>query len=176
MEKFARIASFSICKPIDRLHIGEDSALGKMIFITGIPTRNKRHFQHVVDRKCELVIGQRVGIPPRKFIDCCGGVYIGDYTIIAGLWTQILTHGIDIYHSRQDAKPVKIGKYCFVGTGCTILAGAALPDYSVLGGGAVLNKAYYEGGWLYAGNPAQPKKRLDPIVIPWMSRTTLGVD
>ena len=56
-----------------------------------------------------------------------------------------------------------------------MLPGASLPDYSVLGAGAVLNKEMSESGMVYAGVPAEPKKKINPSEIPWMQRETLGV-
>ena len=53
-----------------------------------------------------------------------------------------------------------VGAYCFVGTNCVLLGGAALPDRSVLGAKSLLNKAFTEPGQLYGGVPA---KLLQPI-------------
>ena len=175
MGAMCKIGNFTVCRRIDRLIMSDGSGMGSFHLITGIPTENKRHFQHVENRKCEMVLGKCVGIPSRKFFDCNGGIYIDDYTTVAGQWTQFLTHSIDIYNARQDAKPIHIGKYCFVGTGCILLPGASLPDYSVLGAGAVLNKEMSESGMVYAGVPAEPKKKINPEEIPWMQRETLGV-
>lgn len=171
----AKICNFVTCKPIDRLIMGEESGIGTAVYITGFPTTNNHHFQHVIDRRCELVLGQGVGITGRHYIDCNGGIYIGEFTTVAGLRSQILTHSIDIYQNRQHAEPVRIGKYCFVGTACVILPGATLPAYSVLGAGAVLNKKHTKEGFLYAGSPAMARKKLCKDEIPWMSRKTLGV-
>ena len=170
-----KIGHFTFCKRIDRLSMADGSGIGSFHLITGIPTSNNRHFQHVKERKCEMVLGKCVGIPSRKFFDCNGGIYIGDYTTVAGQWTQFLTHSIDIYNARQDARPIHVGKYCFIGTGCILLPGSSLPDYSVLGAGAVLNKEMTDGGMIYAGVPASPRKKINPGEIPWMQRETLGV-
>jgi acetyltransferase-like isoleucine patch superfamily enzyme len=155
--------------------MAENSGMGSFHLITGISTSNKNHYRHIQDRKCEMVLGRCVGIPSRKFFDCNGGIYIGDYTTVAGQWTQFLTHSIDIYNARQNAKPIIVGKYCFIGTGCILMPGSTLPNYSVLGAGAVLNKAMTEEGMIYAGVPAIPKKKIDPSKVPWMQRKTLSV-
>ncbi len=175
MGRLARIGHLTVCKRIDSLILNDESGMGSLNFITGFSTRGCRHFKHVPNRKCELVLGRGVGLTGRKFLDCNGGIYVGEYSTIAGLWSQFLTHSIDIYHSRQHAAPISIGKYCFVGSGCIILPGSTLPDYSVLGAGSVLNKQFSGAGYLYAGCPASPRKKLDPEAIPWMQRTTLGV-
>ena len=71
-----------------------------------------------------------------------------------------MTHSIDLKNNRQDTSPIRIGNYAFVGARCTILKGAILPDYSVLGACSLLNKQYNTPG-LYAGNPAKYIKSLE---------------
>ena len=63
-----------------------------------------------------------------------------------------------------QAQPVHIGDYCFVGTACTVLGGAVLPDYCVLGANSLLNKAYDKTHQLYGGVPAKPIESLDPAL------------
>ena len=157
----SRIHNMVCCKRIDRLEMGEDSGIAPFTYITGFSVNNIAFFKHIANRRCELILGKSAGITSRHFIDCNGGVYIGDFTTIAGIRTQILTHSIDVYNNRQDAQPVMIGKYCFIGTGCILLPGSVLPDYSVLGAGSVLTKPQEEQLTLYAGSPAKPRKKLD---------------
>lgn len=172
----SRIHHGVICKSIDSLEMGEDSGIANFTFITGYPTKGCKMFKHVPDRRCELILGRSAGITSRHFVDCNGGVYIGDFTTVAGIRTQILTHSIDVYNNRQDAKPIRIGKYCFVGTGCIFLPGSALPDYSVLGAGSVLTKAYTEGCCVYAGSPAKGVKILNRAAVPYFRRVNHFVD
>ncbi len=117
-----------------------------------------------------MILGRSAGITSRHYIDCNGGVYIGDFSTIAGIRTQVLTHTIDIYENRQTVKPVKVGKYCFVGTGSILLPGSLLPDYSVLGAGSVLTRKNSESGCVYAGAPAKIVKRLNIESIPYFHR------
>ena len=97
-------------------------------------------------------------ITSRHFIDVNGGVYIGKFTTVAGLRTQILTHSIDILENRQDAKPVKIGDYCFIGTNCILIKGATIPDYSIIGAHSLVNKNLKDEYSLYGGVPARKIK------------------
>ena len=172
----SRIHSGVICRGIDYLEMGEDSGIANFTYITGFSVKGCKHFQHVENRRCELILGRSAGITSRHFVDCNGGVYIGDFTTVAGIRSQILTHSIDIYHNRQDAKPVRIGKYCFVGTGCVLLPGSVLPDYSVLGAGSVLTKPQTQTGWVYAGSPAKPVKELNRNDVPYFRREKHFVD
>ncbi len=172
MAEGARIGHLTFCKNIDLLSIGKNSFIGSNVYITGFPVRDDfDSFKHRPERKCELVLGESVSITSRHYIDCNGGVYVGDFTTIAGLGTQILTHSIDIYKNRQDAESVIIGKYCFVSTGCIILKGTILPSYSVLAAGAVLASKYTEEGWLYGGVPAKPIKTFDKKEVVYFHRT-----
>jgi carbonic anhydrase/acetyltransferase-like protein (isoleucine patch superfamily) len=47
-----------------------------------------------------------------------------------------------------------------VSTACTVLGGASLPDYCVLGAHSLLNKAFSDTHRLYAGVPAEPRREL----------------
>ncbi len=103
--------------------LDEYATLGSLIYISGYPTSLSDHFNHIENRKCQLYIGRHSAITSRHFIDCTAGIKIGKYTTIAGIRTQILTHSIDLVKNRQDARPIEIGDYCFIGTNCVILPG-----------------------------------------------------
>lgn len=176
MEPLSRIHTGVLCKGIDLLSLGQDSGIASLTYITGFSALDKRFFKKVNERRCELVLGAHAGITSRHFIDCNGGVYIGDYATVAGIRTQILTHSIDVYKNQQDAKPVHVGRACFVGTGCILLPGSVLPDYSVLGAGAVLTKAHDKIGCVYAGAPARPVKKIDVEKVAYFHRQKHVVD
>lgn len=74
-----------------------------MTYITGYSVLNKSVFQSVANRRCELILEESAGITSRHYIDCNGGVYIGAFTTVAGIKSQILTHSINIY--KIDKKP-----------------------------------------------------------------------
>ena len=160
MGDFSYIGNLNVVRSIDALVLHEHSRLGHLNWITGYPTRLKKSFSQIKNRKCELKIGNHSAITSRHFIDCTGGIVIGDFSTIGGVRSQFLTHYIDIYESCQTCKPIRVGRYCFVGTGALLLPGSCLPDYSVLGGGSVLVSSQETPYSLYAGNPAVLKKRL----------------
>jgi acetyltransferase-like isoleucine patch superfamily enzyme len=154
MEEKSAISSLTLCKQIDKLHLKTNARIGTLNYITGYSAFLKESFSHVLNRKCELIVGEHTAVTSRHFLDCTAGVYIGDFTTLAGIRSQIFTHSIDLKASRQDAKSVHIGNYCFVGTGCVLLKGSVLPDYSVLGAASMINKAFEESG-IYGGVPAK---------------------
>lgn len=162
----AQIGHFNFCKHIDQIYMDEKAKLGNANWISGFSINNqsildKGHFSHIHDRKCELIIGKQSSLTSRHYIDCTGGVYIGDYVTIAGFQTAFLSHSIDLKNNRQDASPIKIGSYTFVSARCTILKGSILPAHSVLGACSLLNKKYVNEYALYAGIPAKEVKHLE---------------
>ena len=165
LKRNAKIGHLNFVKSIDFLHLDENSKIGSRNWITGfsvthVNVRKYSHFSHINNRQCILSIGKNTSITSRHYFDCNGGIYIGDYCTIAGFETAFMTHSIDLKNNRQDALPIRIGNYAFVGARCTILKGAVLPDYSVLGACSLLNKEYKIHG-LYAGIPAKYIKSLE---------------
>jgi acetyltransferase-like isoleucine patch superfamily enzyme len=154
------IGNLTLCKGLSMLQMGEMSSIGNLNQITGFPARDTSYFSADRDRRPELILGSHSAVTERHLIDCTNSVRIGQFSTVAGSRSQILTHNLDLYECRQKSKPVVIGDYCFVGTGSILLSGSALPDYSVLGAGSLLNKEYRESYLLYAGSPAKPIKQL----------------
>lgn len=176
MKENTIIQHLTIVKPIDNLYMEAYARIGSLNFITGYNTKDNGYarkvgfYSHVLNRKCELIMGEDAAITSRHFIDCNGGVYMGKHSIIAGIRTQILTHGIDAYLCRQDAKPVHIGDYVSIGSGSIILKGTVIPNNVIVGAGSVLNKEYTETYKVYAGVPAKVKKDLSDYDVKWFSR------
>lgn len=166
----AHIGHFTLIKGVDLLELGDHASIGRGNWISGFPLGHPRHFVHQPARHNDLIIGRHAHMTNRHLLDCTGGIVIGPFTTLAGFHTQILTHSIDLAANRQSSSSVTIGAYCFIGTNCVLLAGATLPDRSVLGAKSLLNKAYTEPNHLYAGVPARPVKSLDPH-MPYFQRT-----
>jgi acetyltransferase-like isoleucine patch superfamily enzyme len=170
MEEGSKITSFTFINNLNDCRLGKFSKIGDRNWISGTNTAYKAVFHHSPNRVCELVLGEHTRVTARHFIDCTGGVYLGDFTTVAGIWTQMLSHSIDVVGSRQMAGPVTVGRYCFVGSSCMLLMGTRLPDFSVLGAGAVLTKAYEEQYSLYGGSPARHIKRFAETEILYFKR------
>lgn len=161
MAEGARIGNFNIAIHLDKLVIGKNSSISRNNWITGFPTgTNSKHFSHQPNRKCELVIGNESAITKKHHLDCTNSIIIGNFVTVAGYDTQILTHSINIYDGRQDSNPVRIEDYTFVSTKCIILGGSALPSYSILAAGSILNKNFKDKYVLYGGTPAKAIKNL----------------
>jgi hypothetical protein len=171
LKEGARIGHLTLCKSIDLLQLDEDAFIGNLNWITGFPSGPSEHFAHQPDRRPELILGRQSAITNRHLIDCTASVRIGAFTTFAGFAGQLLTHSINIQTNRQEAYPISIGEYCFVGTNCVLLGGSSLPNYSVLGAKSLLNRAYAETHFLYGGVPAKPIKALSPD-MPYFRRQT----
>ena len=162
MEEGSRIGHFTVAIHLDEVRMQAKATIGRNNWITGFSSKlASKHFQHQPNRISALYMGEGAAITKHHHIDCTSPIHIGKFTTIAGYYSQLLTHSIDIYESRQDSHPISIGDYCFVGTNVVILGGARLPDYSVLGAKSLLNKSYEQPYMLYGGNPAKPIQAID---------------
>lgn len=156
----SRIGHFNVVKGM-RVDLGERATIGDFNWIAGLAAGNAKHFAEEVSRDPAFVMGQHAALTSRHFVDCSNRVDIGEFTTIAGARSQILTHAIDFARNRQVSAAVRIGRYCFVGTGCVVLKGSELPDCSVLAAGSSLSRAFGDTFTLYSGVPATPVKPLD---------------
>jgi len=153
----ARIGHFTFARHIALLDLGDWASLGNKNWISGFPLDSTLAFQDS-GRRAVLSIGDHAAVTHGHRIDCTDGVTIGAFTTVAGWDTQIVTHAISVSEARQRCAPVTIGRYCFVGTRCTLLKGSILPDYSVLGAASVLAHRMTEPYQIYSGVPAKPVK------------------
>lgn len=121
----------------------------------------------------EIVIGNNVGISGAT-IYARKSIRIGENTCIGGN-AKILDndfHPIEIEERNKllndpnggnsdlvPAKPVVIGRNCFIGCNSIILKGTVLGDGCVVGAGAVVS-GKFEDNCVIAGNPAKVIKKL----------------
>lgn len=172
MEDGAKIGHLNFCKGLHCLHMAEQSIISTFNWITGMPRNNKVFFLHRTNRNPSLYIGKHSAITTRHYIDCTDEIRIGDYTTVAGLHSQLLTHSINLYESRQDCHPISIGNYCFVGTNSVFLPGSSLGNYTILAASSLLNKQFSKEFVLLGGVPAKPIQDLSHQEIKYFSRET----
>jgi len=170
MERGSNIGNLTVIKGIAKLCIEENGSLGSLNWVTGFPLGESKHFDKDIERKPLLHIKKHAAITSRHLIDCTDSVIIGEYSTFAGFRSQILSHSINLKESRQRCKPVIIGSYCFVGTGCIFLPGSSLPNNSILAAGSVLTNYAFEEGCLYGGVPAKKIKNIDLAEYKYMHR------
>ena len=171
----SRIGHFNAAIHLDLLELRAHAIIDRGNWITGFPKGDMRHFSHYVHRNPSLRLGTHAAITKSHHLDCTDRIEIGDFTTIAGYRSQFLTHSIDLTRNRQDAAPISIGRHCFVGTAVVVLGGACLPDNSVLGAKALLNKAESTSGRTYVGVPARDVGPVPPGAA-YFTRTRGFVD
>ena len=116
------------------------------------------------DYGCNLELGNGVYFNANCVVLDCAKVTIGDNTFV-GPNTQFYTpiHPLD-YKTRntfiESAKPISIGKNCWLGGSVVILPGVTIGDGCVIGAGAVVTKDIPENS-LAVGNPAKVIRTID---------------
>jgi acetyltransferase-like isoleucine patch superfamily enzyme len=94
------------------------------------------------------------------FIECAGGVNIGQYFHTGrGLTIFSTNHNYDSelaipYDTKNILKPVKIGDFVWCGANVTIMPGVNIGEGVVIGGGAVVTKDIPDYA-IIGGNPAK---------------------
>jgi acetyltransferase-like isoleucine patch superfamily enzyme len=170
----AKIGSLNVIKGLNKLQLDEFSSIGSLNWISAFPLNtNSPHFQHEAgERRPELVLGEHTAITNRHFLDCTNRLEIKRFSTFAGFKSTVLTHSIDLKECRQASKPITIGEYCFIGTGCILLGGSSIPDYSVLAAGSTLTKPMDTPYGLYGGTPAKFIKNLESEDLQYFKRST----
>lgn len=113
-------------------------------------------------QKIKIGIGAAPGLWPGCYIQGNNGIEIGDYTLIAPK-VNIISANHDLYNISQHeiTTPVKIGAYCWLGVGATILPTVVLGPHTVVAAGAVVTKSFPEGYCVLAGVPAKIVKYIE---------------
>jgi acetyltransferase-like isoleucine patch superfamily enzyme len=167
----SRIDHFTTAIHLDYIELGENASIGRSNWITGFETStSSKHFNHQINRKAELIMGENSSIVKNHHIDCTSSITIGKFSTVAGYNSQLLTHSIDVFENRQDSAPIVIGDYTFIGTNVVILGGAVLPSYCVLAAKSLLVKNCSDNWTIYGGVPAKPIKAI-PETAKYFSRT-----
>lgn len=115
------------------------------------------HYTSVIVHPENIKRGKHVfpGDSPNNYIQATNGIEIGDYTNLGPCVGLISANHNALDNKKHDtAKPIKIGKHCWIGMGAVILPEVELGDYTIVGANAVVTKSFKEGNCVIAGNPA----------------------
>jgi carbonic anhydrase/acetyltransferase-like protein (isoleucine patch superfamily) len=153
------IGHLNLIRRCERVVLGKRAEIGHANWITGV--RTERGYFPGRQRSAILTLGDSAAITHRHFVDCSDRVELGDFSILAGVHSQVLTHGIDIDRGNLTSAPVLVGDRVLINSGTILLAGAVVSGRSVIGAGSVVRGKLTEEGLLYAGSPAVPKRSLD---------------
>lgn len=117
-------------------------------------------------------VASNVYLSPLSGISVGNNVYIATNNVIIALDLEIGNNvligpncvfsggnhqfdGTSFRFLKSISRKVVIGEGSWVAGNCTIIAGSSLPKYSLLAGGAVLNKNFIEERSIFAGVPAK---------------------
>jgi acetyltransferase-like isoleucine patch superfamily enzyme len=153
MGRWASIGHFNVIRGLDDVELGDHAGIQHLNWIYGIPG-SQRRLAHEHDRRPALILERGAGITRRHLVDCSNTVSVGEYSLIAGSGTQIITHSVDMGKWGLRTRPITIGKMSMVGTRSILLGGAVLPDRSALGAGSTLRSSFDQPLTLYSGVPA----------------------
>lgn len=155
LDRGARVNNFNVFRDLQEVSLGSSSVIGSWNWFSAAKEFDQRAI------RATLMVGQESAITSRHYFDCSGGVEVGSFSTIAGKGSTVLSHGIEFDRNVQTALPVRVGDYCFVSTGCTLLKGTVLPPRSVLAAGAVLtSRDRVARSGLWAGVPAVWKSEI----------------
>jgi hypothetical protein len=155
------IGHLSVIRGCELVDLGEEAAVGPLNWVNGV-RRDKPYFLDQPDRRPALILGHGSMTGTLHLIDCCDTVELGAFSGLAGFHSQVLTHSVDVVRVKQIARPVRIGAYSMVSTGSVVLAGAVVPDRTIVSAGSVVKGALPEGVALYEGVPATLVRSLRP--------------
>lgn len=156
LDKEARISSFNLIR-INHLKLKENSFIGRLNVIygpmdlrldtsAGISKRNKirRAYAPISYGKAMLSLGYNSFIVSNHFLDLTKSVKIGENSIIAGIGSQLWTHGY--YHAdngneriRIDGE-IQIGNNVYIGSSCIFNPGVKVSNSINIGAGSTISK------------------------------------
>lgn len=164
MDEGSQIGALNVILGIELLEMRRNSIIGNLNWIGCIPLKHDAFLKQEHVRCPKLLLGRDSAITNRHYLDCNDLLEVGEFSTLAGVRSSVLTHQIDLGACQQTTAPVRVGRYCFIGSGCQLLAGAGVPDFCVVAAGAVVTKGLTEEYTLYGGVPARAKKGLDPTM------------
>jgi acetyltransferase-like isoleucine patch superfamily enzyme len=155
----ATIGPLNAFRNISTVRIGAACEVGQLNWFTAAP--------FIVDGSpnpdaAVFEMGEAASLTNRHYIDAGGGVFLGAYSLVAGVRSTFMTHGVDVVSNTMSTKPIRIGTRSMVASNCQLLPGAVVPDRSVVAMGSTVVTALQGEEQLFTGTPAKAKKTLPP--------------
>lgn len=166
LAKGTRIGHFNLIK-INKLELSEKSYIKHFNYFKGpfslilkeksgitYQNRIRRSYSPVSYGDAMLYLGQNSFIVSNHLLDVTKSITIGDNSILAGLGSQIWTHGY--YHANEGPDrvridgEVKIGDNVYIGSRCVFNPGVKVAKAIHIGAGSVISKDLLEPG-MYVG-------------------------
>ncbi|WP_225035912.1 acyltransferase [Winogradskyella sp. SM1960] len=137
------IGYFNILKGPFTLVLKEKAALGNKNYMT-------RASHGITYGKSHLTLGELTKITTGHHLDLTRSITLGDFSILAGIRSQMWTHGY--YHAEKGKGRVridgeiKIGDNVYIGSGCIFNPGVSINNAIHIGGGSVISKDLDQSG------------------------------
>jgi acetyltransferase-like isoleucine patch superfamily enzyme len=113
-----------------------------------------------------ITVGNNCNLVNTLFNTVGGDITIGDWTFF-GHNVMLLTGSHDpqkVCAKRQEYQghggDIRIGNGVWIGSGAIILGPCEIQDDCVIAAGSVCRPGVYMQGFMFAGNPAVPKRRV----------------
>lgn len=141
--KNSKIGYLNLLKGPFTLHLKERAAIGNKNYFT-------RGYLGLTFGESILELGVLTKITTGHHIDLTQSVIFGDYSILAGIRSQIWTHGY--YHAETGKDRIRIdgavtiGDNVYIGSGCIFNPGVNISNAIHIGGGAVISKNLNDQG------------------------------
>jgi len=152
LESGAVLGDLNIVRGLTGLRLGSGAVIGGLNSIS-----SSAAFSSLPDDgfRGRLHLKRDSALTNRHYLDCSGGIEVGEFTTIAGCRSTILTHQIDLRLNSQVLSPVTFGRRCFISSNVSVVPGAHVADRIVVAMGAVIKGSLDLAGGLYGGVPAR---------------------
>jgi acetyltransferase-like isoleucine patch superfamily enzyme len=125
----------------------------------------------------ELKLGKLTKVTANHYLDMTRSIVMGHYSTLAGIRSQIWTHGY--FHAPEGPErfrvdgEVHIGNNVYIGSSCLINPGVTIADVVTVGGNAAISKSLTEPG-MYVSQPLrfipktyeETKEKLKRVDVP----------
>lgn len=108
-----------------------------------------------------LRLADHATVVSRHYIDCTGGVFLDEYSVLGGLRSVLLTHQADYRTSTLTVDRISIGAYSLVNACNNLVQGATVPARCITTMGAVILPGLTAENRLYGGVPARDLKAVE---------------
>ncbi|MEO8313290.1 MAG: hypothetical protein ABI645_00715 [Pseudomonadota bacterium] len=188
MQDRAVIGHFNLVN-IDRILMRSDSRIGRMNILNGpfdlvlrtqaaIGNTNKivrGPLGLVTVGRSVLRLGVLTKITSNHHIDCTKSVRFGDFSILAGVGSQLWTHGY-IHDADGPGRyrvdgAIRVGDNVYIGAGCIINMGVNIVTAAIVGAGTTVARNLDQPGlWVSAAmrhlpRPAAPLQRTELVMV-----------
>ncbi|HTN45676.1 MAG TPA: hypothetical protein VL098_04960 [Flavipsychrobacter sp.] len=159
LDEKSKIGKFNVLNGPYSLHLASTAIIGKF-------NKMSRGKSGTSYRDAELKMGTGAIIVSNHYLDLTKSVTFGDYSILAGISSQIWTHGY--MHAPEGPErfrvdgAVNIGNNVYIGSGSIINPGVYIAASINVGGGSCVAKSLLQPG-MYVSQPLRyiPKKYED---------------